>query len=318
MKMKIKTKFKFQPVYWSIIFFIVAQILTLVIVSRENSFFQANDIYIPPQPPAESISLWPAPPPATTTPETPAPVPIWNSVGPILIYFFSVVIVLGIILFLVPMKILRNILKAVFALMFAWGVFIVLVFWTPVIIAVAVALSVGLFWLFLPRVWLHNAVMIVSMVALGVVFGRLISPWTAMLLLIVIAIYDFFAVRFGYMVWMAGKLSESNTLPAFFIPQLMSEWKASLKPGSVNQIINEPPADRRLAILGGGDIAFPLLLVASAYFAYGLPKSILLAGFSLLGLIAAYWIQAVFLKGKAMPALPPIAVLAFIGILVIR
>jgi presenilin-like A22 family membrane protease len=318
MEIKIKKKFKFHPVYWSIIFFVIAQALTLVIVSRENGFLQANDIYIPPQPPAESISLWPPSSPATTTPDTPAPAPIWTSVGPILIYFFSVVIVLGIILFLVPIKILRIILKAVFALMFAWGVFIVLVFWTPVIFALAAALAVGLVWFFLPRVWLHNSVMIISMVSLGAVFGRFISPWTAMLLLIVIAIYDFFAVRFGYMVWMAGKLSESNTLPAFFIPQLMSEWKASLKPGSVSHMINEPPAERHLAILGGGDIAFPLLLVASTYFAYGLPKSVLVAVFSLLGLIAAYWIQAVFLKGKAMPALPPIAVMALIGVMIIR
>jgi len=70
--------------------------------------------------------------------------------------------------------------------------------------------------------------------------------------------------------------------------------------------------------LGGGDIAFPVLLVSSTYFGYGLPSALLIAGLTLVGLIGAYWIQAVFLKGRPMPALPPIAVMALAGILLLR
>ena len=304
--------------YWSTLFFIVAQILTLCIVSRENGFLQTNHIYIPPQPSPGMVSLWPQPPPATPTPGAEAPAPFWTSLGPILIYFFAMVIVLGIALLLIPMSVLRYVLRIIFAFLFAWGIFIALVFWIPITIAVIVSVAVGLTWFFVPRVWLHNVVMILAMVSVGAVFGRLISPWTAMILLLVLSVYDFFAVRFGYMVWLAKKLSESNTLPAFFIPRFMAEWKASLKENVVAKLVKEKPSERDFSILGGGDIAFPLLLVSSVYFAYGLTDAILVAVFSFVGLIGAYWIQAIFLKGKPMPALAPIAVLSLIGILIVR
>jgi presenilin-like A22 family membrane protease len=120
------------------------------------------------------------------------------------------------------------------------------------------------------------------------------------------------------MVWLTNKLSESNTLPAFFIPRSISQWKDRMKERGIAKIVEEKPSERDFSILGGGDIAFPLLLVSSVYFAYGLADSILVAVFSLVGLIGAYWIQAVFIKGKPMPALPPIAALSLIGILIVR
>jgi presenilin-like A22 family membrane protease len=312
-----KRKIRFKPAYWGVLLFVTAQILTFCIVSRLDGFLETHQIYIPPQSSPETVSLWPQPPDATT-PGAETAAPFWASLGPILIYFFAVVIVLGVVLFLIPMSALRNVLRVIFAFLFAWGFFIALVFWIPVTIAVVVAIAVGLAWLFVPRVWLHNLAMILAMVSLGAVFGRMISPWTAMILLLVIAVYDFLAVRFGYMVWLSKKLSESNTLPAFFIPRFMSQWKDRLKEKGVAKLVEDKPSERDFSILGGGDIAFPLLLVSSVYFAYGFTDAILVAVFSLVGLIGAYWIQAVFIKGKPMPALPPIAVLSLIGILIIR
>ncbi len=313
-----KRKIRFNPAYWGTLFFITAQILTFCIVSRMDGFLQTNNIYIPPQSSPEIISFWPQPPLATPTPGAEVAAPFWTSLGPILIYFFAVVIVLGIVLFLIPMSALRNVLRIIFAFLFAWGIFIALVFWVPITIAVTVAVAVGLTWFFVPKVWLHNVAMILTMVSLGAVFGRMISPWTAMILLLVIAVYDFFAVRFGYMIWLTKKLSESNTLPAFFIPRFMSQWKDKLKENGVAKLVEEKPSERDFSILGGGDIAFPLLLVSSVYFAYGFNNAILVAVFSLVGLIGAYWIQAVFIKGKPMPALPPIAALSLIGLLIAR
>ena len=311
-------KTRFKPAYWAILIFIIAQIATFSIVSRMDNFLEANDIYIPPQSSPETISFWPQPPPATTTPGAEVPAPFWTSLGPILIYIFSVVIVLGIALFVIPMSALKKVLRVIFSFLFAWGVFIALVFWIPVAAAVIISAIVGLMWFLAPRVWLHNIAMLLAMASLGAVFGRMISPWTAMVLLLIIAMYDFFAVRFGYMLWLADKLSETVTLPAFFIPRFISEWKTSLKGQGVAALAEIKPADRDFSILGGGDIGFPLLLASSVYFAYGLTDAILVAAFSLVGIIGVYWIQAVFLKGKPMPALPPIAALSLIGFLIVR
>jgi presenilin-like A22 family membrane protease len=306
---------KLNPVYWSIFIFVAAQILTFGVISHENTFLDKNNIYVPPQP-TQAVSLWPQPTTSASGAETQTPV--YSSLGPILIYFFAVVIILGIVLFLIPISALKLVLRALFAFLFAWAAFIVLIFWLPSWATIAIAAVVGVGWFFFPKVWLHNLMLILAMVGLGAIFGRLISPWTAMILLMALAVYDFLAVRFGYMIWMAKKLSDSNALPAFFIPKSVVEWKNNLKEAAVTRLVEEKTAERKYSILGGGDIGFPLLLSSSIYFAHGFNHAIYIAGFSLLGLIGAYWIQARFLKGKAMPALPPIAILSLIGFLILR
>ena len=72
-----------------------------------------------------------------------------------------------------------------------------------------------------------------------------------------------------------------------------------------------------LTMNGGGDIAFPLLLTASVYFARGLGSSLIIAAFGFAGLVMAYLIQSFILKGKPIPALPPIALLSLIGLLIV-
>ena len=306
---------KLGPVFWAIAIFVAAQLITFGVVSRENAFLEVNHIYVPVQAPG-NIQIWPTPLPPPPAGETPAPAV--GSLGPILIYFFAVIVVLGITLFLVPVSALKMILRMVFAFLFTWGIFIITIFWLPLAAAIVIAAAVGIAWFFLPRVWLHNVAMVLVMVSLGAVFGRLLSPWTAMVLMAVLAIYDFLAVRFGYMMWMTKRLSQSVTLPAFVIPKQISEWNSSLRERGVTELVDEDPIERRYSILGGGDIGFPLLLTASVYFAYGRGAGFFLAAASLLGLVAAYWIQSAFLKGKAMPALPPIAVASLIALTIVR
>lgn len=304
-----------NPAYWGVCIFIVAQIFTFLVISHLNPFIESSHIYIPPQSP-ESISLWPEPVQPAPAGETAAPAV--GSLGPIIIYFFAVVIVLGITLFLVPISALRLLLRIIFAFLFTWGTFIILILWFPLIITLIIAITVGFAWFFVPRVWLHNLVMVLALVSLGAVFGRLISPWTSIILIAVLALYDFLSVRFRYMLWITKKLTESSTLPAFIIPRTVAEWNSSLKKSDYSKLAEGEPFERKYSILGGGDVGFPLLLVSSVYFGYGFTDAIIVAAFSLLGLLCAYWIQATLLKGKPMPALPPIAVLSLIALLIVR
>lgn len=306
---------KLSPAYWGALIFIAAQAITFGVISRESVFLRVNKIYITPQPPS-TISIWPTTPPPAPPGQTAAPAV--GSLGPILIYFFAVVVVLGIVLFLVPISALKYILRIMFAFLFTWGIFIILVFWLPIIPTLVIAAGVGVAWFLAPKVWLHNIAMVLVMVSLGAVFGPLLSPWTAMVLLLVLAVYDFLAVRLGYMVWIAKKMSQAISLPAFVIPRGVGEWGSSLKTPGATNVVQEDPGDRKYSILGGGDVGFPLLLTSSVFFAYGVGSALFVAGFSLIGLLCAYLIQSVFLKGKAMPALPPIAALTLIALLVLR
>jgi presenilin-like A22 family membrane protease len=312
--MSAKKPARLYPVYWGILLFVIAQILTLLVVSRIDPFLTDNNIYVPNQPP-QAVSWWPGQVtlPSGEITETPA----YSSLGPILIYIFAVVAVLGLVLSLIPLSALRFVLRLLFAFLFCWGVFIALVFYLPLMFAIVIAAGVGIAWFLIPLVWLHDLALILAVVSLGAVFGRFTTPWTAMVLMLVLAIYDFLAVRFGFMIWMTGKLSQTNALPALIIPKNYSGWSSSLRQPSATDLVGAKSTDRKYSILGGGDITFPCLLTASVYFAQGLASGVIIAVSGFLGLISAYSIQATFLKGKPMPALPPIAAIALVGLLVI-
>lgn len=313
--MKIRRLTKQHPVFGAVLLFVVAQILTLSVASRESSFLEANNIYMPTQPP-QVISLWPGPvtSPSGQVTQTPA----YSSLGPIVIYFLAVTAGVGLVLALIPLSALKLALRLLFAFLFAWGAFVAFVFWMPLAGALVIAAAVAIVWFLMPRVWFHNLAMILALASLGAIFGHFITPWTAMAVMGALAIYDILTVRFGFMLWLTGRLSRVGVLPALVIPRSPSQWRANLRQGAIANVVDQKPAERDYSLLGGGDIAFPCLLTVSVYFVYGLATAATIAACTLFGLMLVYFIQAVFLKGKAMPALPSIAALALAGLLIIR
>lgn len=311
--MSTKRPVKLNTVYLGLLLFVVAQMLILLVAPRIDPFLDENDIEIPTQPPAP-IAWWPG---NVTLPsgET-VHVPANSALGPILIYIFVAVAVIGVALYKIPLGVLKVLLRLLFALLFSWGAFIATIFYVPLPFAVAIAVAFGAFWFLVPLVWLHNLVLILAVSSLGAVFGRFITPWTAMAIILALAVYDFLAVRFKFMLWMADRLSDVNALPALIIPKNYSEWNLNLKRHG-EKMIEPNPAEREYSILGGGDIAFPCLLTASVYFAQGFKPAAIMAVLGLVGLISVYAIQAIFLKGKPMPALPPIAAFTLVGLLII-
>lgn len=275
-----------DPIIGGVLILGAAQALTLYVASQEKIFVEANKI---------------------TSPGVGLEVP--------LIYFFGAVGVMALLMFLVPVSKLKIIMKVMFVLLLAWGVFIGLSFLIDFPAALAISVAAALWWVYRPMVWLHNLVLGLTLVSIGAVFGFVIEPWTAMILMLVISVYDVVAVRFGFMVWMAKRMTESDTLPAFVIPRDLSNWKLNLKKAGFREVFEGESGQREFSILGGGDVGFPLFLAVSVFFMYGLAQSVLVAVFSVLGLVAAYLIQLFFLKGKPMPALPPISILSLAGLL---
>jgi len=277
-----------DPFLWSSLIFIVSQTITLYTAFREKDFVETNQI-TPPQ-----ISL---------------EIPV--------LYFFGAVVFLGVILFLLPIDKLKIAFRIMFTFLFAWGIFITLGLSLPILAASLISLAGGLVWYLKPRVWLHNLLIIFALASAGAVFGLLLSPWTAVSFMVVISVYDILSVRFGYMLWMVKKLSEVETLPAFVIPRNISIWNLNLRKAGLKRLLEDKSGEREFSILGGGDIAFPLLLMVSVFFVYGFKSSIIVAAFSLLGLISTFMIHLFFFKGKPMPALPPITFTSLIGFLIV-
>jgi presenilin-like A22 family membrane protease len=311
--MSTKKLARLNTVYLGLLLFVFAQVLILLVAPRMDPFLEEKEIQIPTLPP-EPIYWWPG---EVTLPDgNVVEVPAHSAFGPIFIYILLAAAVLGVTLYKIPLTALKVLLRLLFALLFIWGAFIATVFYVPLPLAVAIAIALGTLWFLIPLVWLHNLVLILAVSSVGAVFGRFITPWTAMAIILALAVYDFLAVRFKFMLWMADRLSEVNALPALIIPINYRAWNSNIRKHG-EKMIELNPAEREYSILGGGDIAFPCLLTASVYFAQGFGPAALMAVLGLVGLISVYAIQAIFLKGKPMPALPPIAAFTLAGLLII-
>jgi presenilin-like A22 family membrane protease len=179
-------KVKISSAFWASLLMVLALALTFFVASEIKLFLEANLIASP------DVSF------------------AWAT-G----YFIAVVAVMALILSVIPLSKLRLVLKMLFALMFAWGTFVAIALILPEPAAVSIAVAAGVAWLLWARVWLHNFILLVTLSSAGSVFGFLFQPLTFMIFMLVIAVYDMLAVRFGFMVWMADRLSEVNALPAF-------------------------------------------------------------------------------------------------------
>ncbi len=275
------------PIVGSLLIFAVAQALTFLGAYEEKIYLQANEIELPQM-----------------------------SFTPVALYFFGMVVLIGIVLWLIPVTKLKWALRVLFAAMFLWGLFLILYFLVPVYVALPVAAVCSLAWLLRPKIWLHNLLLIFALGSLGFSAGALFAPWTVILLLLALSIYDVLAVRFGYMLWMATKLSDNDTLPAFVIPLSIGDWTRHLGHAGRRKLAPADPGDRKFSVLGGGDIGFPLLFVGSVFAVSGFGSAFVVAAFQMAGIVSVFWIQAAFLKGKPMPALPPMFIASLIGFLV--
>ncbi len=281
-------KIRIGPYLWSAASFIAGLALALWVAPANRPILESSGIA------AQSTPLW------------------W-----ILSYFFGAVVVIAVVLFFIPLRYLKYFFRVVFALMYGWGVLVVMLK-APEAVAYVVAALAALAWLFFARIWLHNILLLIALAAAASVFGFLFSPLTFMIFMLVISLYDFLAVRFGFMVWMADRLSNTTSLPAFIYPKKVKDVSLNINTVQFDELKKEEASKREHTILGGGDIGFPLMLTVSVYFEYGLDGALLVGACALVGIMGAFLIQQYWLKGKPMPALPPITALSLIGYLITR
>ncbi|MDD5221053.1 MAG: presenilin family intramembrane aspartyl protease [Candidatus Pacebacteria bacterium] len=156
-----------------------------------------------------------------------------------------------------------------------------------------------------PTIWNHNLLMILGLAGTGGMIGlELKSPELVAALLAVLAIYDFIAVyKTRHMVKMAEAMIESQTIIGLVIPSSMKEFKEAT-PNSQTR--------KRFVILGGGDLAIPLML-ATSFIPLGVSKSIIVAIFALLGMAFSFWLFYSQKEKQAIPALPAISFISLIG-----
>jgi presenilin-like A22 family membrane protease len=170
------------------------------------------------------------------------------------------------------------------------------------IIALVVALPFAFLKVFKRNMLVHNVTELLIYPGIAAIFVPLLSVWAIVLLLILISIYDMYAVwHSGIMQKMAKyQIQKVRVFAGFFVPYISAKDSALLKKLSPAKLKNKK-VKVSVGILGGGDVVFPMILAGVVLNVLGLIPALIVTAGATLGLAFLFYISE---KGKFYPAMP--------------
>ena len=208
----------------------------------------------------------------------------------------------------------------------------------PSAIAALVALPLAFYKIFRQNLIVHNITELLIYPGIAVVFVPILNIWTIIILLLLISIYDIYAVwHSGFMQKMARfQINHLKFFAGFFVPYLgkkqrkqVREIKQKYKSKKrMEAALKKKKIKISLAILGGGDVIFPIIASGIFLQKFGF-NTINIFNFSLLlpvaSLILTFFATTALVglfvlakKGKFYPAMPFISAGIFAGMLVAK
>lgn len=162
------------------------------------------------------------------------------------------------------------------------------------------------------NVIVHNLTEIISYAGLAALFSPLFSSISAMIVLVIFSVYDFIAVlKSGFMLKLANFQASSGAFAGLVLPY--KEMHKTL-PYMIHKE-HTPAKETKIAVLGGGDIAFPLLFTGTIVATHTAFQAMLIIPFTALSLLILFTYGK---KGKPYPALPFVTAGCLIGWIVVR
>jgi presenilin-like A22 family membrane protease len=180
-------------------------------------------------------------------------------------------------------------------------------------LALIFALPLALVKVFRRNFLIHNLTELIIYPSIAAVFVSLLNFWTVLILLVLISVYDMWAVwKSGIMQKMAKyQINELKIFSGFFVPYLSKKVKMELKELPKSELKNKK-VKANVAILGGGDVVFPIIAAGVMLKQFGfLPALLVIAGATL----GISYLLFVAEKKKFYPAMPFITVGIFLGII---
>jgi len=131
---------------------------------------------------------------------------------------------------------------------------------TALIIALALAIPLAFIKIYKQNFLVHNFTELLIYPGIAVVFVRILNFWTILILLILISIYDIWAVwHSGIMQKMAKyQINKLKIFSGFFVPYVSKKVKLELKKMKPSEL-KKKKIKVNIAILGGGDVIFPII-----------------------------------------------------------
>ncbi len=180
----------------------------------------------------------------------------------------------------------------------------------PQVFAVVLAIIFSLLKTFKQSVIIHNLTEVFIYGGLAAIFVPVLSLTSIIILLLLVSVYDFIAVRkTKHMISLANFQSDSKIFAGLFIP-----YSKKNKTFHVARELSVQPKDSKTlhsqAILGGGDIGFTLLFSGVILKNFGFSQALVVS------LVAAISLGILFFaaeKDKFYPAMPFLTVGCLVG-----
>jgi presenilin-like A22 family membrane protease len=176
------------------------------------------------------------------------------------------------------------------------------------------ALGLAFFKTFKRNILVHNLTELIIYPGIAAVFVPILNIYSVLILLVLISIYDMWAVwHTGIMQKMAKyQINKVKVFSGFFVPYMSKKLRLELKKLSKSQLKNKK-IKVNIAILGGGDVVFPIITAGVVMLTYGLFYSLFAVAGASLGLLYLFIYSE---KKKFYPAMPFITAGIFLGLLV--
>lgn len=197
------------------------------------------------------------------------------------------------------------------------GTQVIFQIWINQQVSIVIAILLVLIRYGFPRVAVHDFAIITAITGIAINLGMNIEASEAILILIAISVYDCLAVYVtGHMVKMLKNTISTGTIFAMIVPQNFGDMLKKVSDvGKEKTASIDGKFKSEYVYLGGGDLAFPLIMVVAAL-KIGLYSAIVTVVGALIGLFALNLIFAMQKERKPMAALPPLAVFSILGFLV--
>ena len=171
------------------------------------------------------------------------------------------------------------------------------------ILALVLAILFGLWKVFVPNFFVHNLSELFIYGGLAVIFVPMLTPVYAIVLLLLLALYDMFAVwKSKHMISMAKFQTKAGIFAGFMLPYV-EKGKGKKRPRV------------RTAVLGGGDIGFPLIFSGTVLASMGLYSALVIAFFSTFSLFLLLLFSK---KDRFYPAMPFLTAGCLVGFAVVN
>jgi presenilin-like A22 family membrane protease len=173
-------------------------------------------------------------------------------------------------------------------------------------VALVLAFGLGAVKIFKKNFFVHNITELLVYPGIAVIFIPLLNVWTVIALLILISIYDIWAVwHSGIMQKMAKyQIDKVGIFAGFFVPYAskkvrtqIKSWKKTLSKSQ----LKKKKVKINVAILGGGDVVFPIITAGVMLAAYGIYSALFVSLGATLGLAYLFFLSE---KKKFYPAMP--------------